>query len=139
MKNLQELFTLELKNIYALEKQIQETFNDIKSIKNDKLKKRVEKFVMSNTIHFIKIQALLHKNSINPGNTVDSVAKEILENLNTIHNSELKEPLKDAGFGASLNRLANYKKVNYTNVYYLAKALKMKKNKKEIKKDCKTI
>lgn len=134
MDNIKDLFHVELKNLYAMEKQIQETLSGLKEIKHAKLKKRVENFGMANTIHFIKIQSLLQKNSINPGNTVDSIAKEILDNINSIENSDIAAPLKEAGLATTFNRLAAYKKTNYANAYNLAKYAKKKKLKKKLRK-----
>ena len=65
--------------------------------------------------------------SINPGNTVDSVAEEMLDNISEISNMEaIPSKVKNAGMVASLYRLVSYKTVNYYNVRRMAKAMNMK-------------
>jgi ferritin-like metal-binding protein YciE len=72
--------------------------------------------------------------AINPGNTTDSVAQEMLKNISEIASMDLDINVKNAGLITSLNRLAAYKTIIYFNVRRMAKVLKMKKESKALKK-----
>ena len=134
MKSLNELFEKEFKNLYALEKQIDETFSDINPSNSKKLLKCTERFKKRNSKDYNTIRDMAQKASINPGNTTDSVAHEMLANISEINNVDVESTVKNAGMVASLNRLASYKTVSYYNVRRMAKALKMKKQAKKFKK-----
>ncbi|MEO6348470.1 MAG: DUF892 family protein [Aquaticitalea sp.] len=134
MQSLKELFEKEFKNLYALEKQIHDTMITLEPSESKKLKKRVKKFLKYNTSDFLTVQEIAQNLSINPGNTIDSVAQEILKNISEIAHLNLVVNEKNAGLIPSLNRLLAYKTINYYNVRRMAKALKMKKESKTLKK-----
>jgi len=134
MKNLEELYAAELKNIYAMEKQIQTTMDDFGKMKNEKLQKRLEKFTEHNDADLERIQKLLKKQSVNPGSTTDSVANEILLNLTNISSGDYSSAVKEAGLVASFIRLSAYKTSNYINAYRMAKTLEGKRGRKKLSK-----
>lgn len=134
MKDLTDLYEAELKNLYALEKQIQSSLQNDYKVKNERLKKRLDKFTSHNEKDFQRIQKVLQKQEINPGSTTDSVAQEILDNISTITNETMKSTVKEAGLVASLIRLSAYKTSNYLTAYRIAKALNGKRGRKKLKK-----
>ncbi|MDN3491717.1 DUF892 family protein [Winogradskyella bathintestinalis] len=127
MESLKDLFEKEFKNLYALEKQIQDTLETLKSPRPKELKANVEEFKKNNTSDFNTVQSIAQNLSINPGNTVDSVAQEMLTNISEIADMEdIPNRVRNAGLVASLYRLVSYKTVNYYSVRQMAKALNMK-------------
>ncbi len=133
MKNLEELFISELKNLYAMEKQIGATMQELKPLNHDKLDKRINKISKKNNSDYEVVKSLLQKHSINPGSTTDSVAMEIMTNIKNENSSNITAKVKEAGQLASYNRLLAYKAANYENTYRMAKTLKMKKARKKLK------
>lgn len=128
MEHFNDLFEKELKNLYALEKQIQDTFDTLELPKPKGLKECVVSLKKRNTSDLNTVQEIASTLSINPGNTVDSVAQEMLENISEISTMEdIPNKVKHAGLVASLYRLVSYKTVNYYNVRRMAKALNMKR------------
>lgn len=134
MQSLKDLFEKEFKNLYAFEKQIQDTMMSVEPSQSKKLMKQVDKFTKYNKSDYATIQGMAQNLSINPGNTIDSVAQEMLKNISGISNLDLDINVKNAGLMMSLNRLVAYKTINYYNVRRMAKALKMKKESKALKK-----
>ena len=61
--------------------------------------------------------------SVDPGNTTDSVAQEMIENLKDIVSQQIPQEVKDEGMLASFNRLNYYRMACYENTYELAKKL----------------
>ncbi|WP_178991086.1 DUF892 family protein [Winogradskyella schleiferi] len=134
MENLNDLFEKELKNLYALEKQMQDTFETLESPKPKGLKACVEKLKKRNTSDLNTVQEIANNLSINPGNTVDSVAQEMLDNISEISSmEEIPNKVKNAGLVASLYRLVSYKTVNYYNVRRMAKAMNMKREARQLR------
>lgn len=133
MKTLEELFMAEIKNLYAMEKQIEIGLENISSTENEKLAKRIAKYKERNKQDYETIQSLLQYLSINPGNTTDSVVNEILENLSQIYSGKYNEAI-EAGLIASMIRLSSYKTANYKISRRMAKTLKVKKAPKQLKK-----
>lgn len=134
MQNLKELFEKEFKNLYAFEKQIQNAMMSLKPSRSKKLMKRVDKFTKYNTSDYATIKEMAITLSINPGNTIDSVAQEMLNNITEITNLDIDINVKNAGLITSFNRLVAYKTISYYNVRRMAKALSMKKESKTLKK-----
>jgi len=134
MTNLSGLFEKEFKNLYALEKQIQETLMNITHVEDKKLSKRIFNFLKTNASDYKKVKSMANDLAINPGNTTDSVVAEMLENISNIDSDTIEQKVKEAGLLASFNRLANYKIVSYFNARRMAKALSMSKIAKQLKK-----
>lgn len=134
MKNLQDLFVAEFKNLYAIEKQILETFGNIEHIEHSKLKQRIDQIMEASEKDFEVIQKLLKNMELNPGNTVDSVAEQILTNIISIDSQDLSPLLKDAAIMPSLIRLSYYKTANYNTARRLAQSLEIRKVEKKLKK-----
>lgn len=134
MESLNGLLEQELKNLYALEKQIWDTASDLmEEIENKHLKKRFEKQAKYSEKNFQAVHHILQGKGINPGNTSDSVAEEMVLNLTQIQNEELNKSVKSAGMVSSLQRLAHYQLACITNVREMAKQLNEKSVKNNLK------
>lgn len=134
MKTLKDLFEIEFKNLYAIEKQTCEIVDRIRYIFNDKsTEKRFQKFISNAQKSKEGIQAYLAEQKINPGSTTDSVMQEMLQNIVDITNKRINKDIKEMGLLCSLNRATHYKIACYKNVRTLAKQLGIENIDKEIK------
>ncbi len=134
MKTLKDLFEIEFKNLYAIEKQTCEIVDRIRYIFNDKsAEKRFQKFISNAQKSKEGIQAYLAEQKINPGSTTDSVMQEMLQNIVDITNKRINKDIKEMGLLCSLNRATHYKIACYKNVRTLAKQLGIENIDKEIK------
>ena len=134
MDSIQDLLTSELKNLYALEKQIWDATSDWKDqISNKHLAKRVKKQAKYSEKNFQAVHHLLQSYSINPSSTTDSVAEEMITNLHQIQNQTIDADVKHAGFLSSLQRLVHYQLACFKNCREIAKRSKQKSVKNELK------
>ena len=125
MKDLTDLFNSEFKNLYALEKECAEIFEVVQAeIKDPDLLQIAVDLVVECNNQLDLLQQALRDNDINPGNTTDSVAQEMIENLKDISAMKIPQEVKDEGLLASFNRLNYYRMACYENTYELAKKLK---------------
>ena len=124
MNNLTDLFNSEFKNLYALEKECAEIFETVQERIEDPdlLQIAVELTTECNSQLELLQQALRDKN-LNPGNTTDSVAQEMIENIKEISLLKIPQEVKDEGLLASFNRMSYYRIACYENTYELAKKL----------------
>ena len=124
MKTLTDLFNSEFKNLYALEKECAEIFEAVQEeIKDpDLLQIAIELAKDSEKQSELLTEALRIK-SIDPSNTSDSMAQEMIENLKEISTLNIPQEVKDEGLLASFNRLNYYRMACYENSYELAKKL----------------
>ena len=124
MNNLTDLFNSEFKNLYALEKECAEIFESVQEeIEDLDLQQIAVELTKECTKQKTLLQEALLKKNINPGNTTDSVAQEMIENLKDIASQEIPQEVKDEGLLASFNRLNYYRVACYENTYELAKKL----------------
>ena len=134
MKDLKDLFQAEFKNLYAMEKQTLNEIEEFPKVDNKRFEKALNRLSKSNSRNFQKIQDMNSEMELNPGNTTDSVAQELLANILEINAQSLSSEMSQAGLLASFNRLANYRYANYYNAYQMAKAAKLTSEKKQLKK-----
>ncbi|MBV7441637.1 DUF892 family protein [Weeksellaceae bacterium TAE3-ERU29] len=145
MENYKTIFELELKNLYASEKQICETLSKLDNyILDDKAKKLLEKAKEEHLKNFLNLQKLLKTKTINPGSTKDSIISEMSNNFESYLNTTYSKNEKEVSIIASLIRLFYYQNANFRVAQNMSKSLdedilkkmikKMrKKNKKKIK------
>lgn len=117
-----EILGKELSNLYAIAKQVNTYFETNRA---GFLEQRMRK-VLNNYKEFSggsekKTAAMLRELKVNPGNTSDSIVKDITENLNDIEKSAHDNAVKELGYTLSLNRLISYHKANYENMEWLMK------------------
>lgn len=122
MNTLTDLFNSELKNLYALEKECIEVFEAVQvEIEDEDLQQIAVELVKESKKQFDLLQQALRDKDINPGNTTDSVAQEMIENIKEIASQKFPQELKDEGLLASFNRMSYYRIACYENTYELAK------------------
>ncbi|MXV37484.1 DUF892 family protein [Flavobacteriaceae bacterium Ap0902] len=141
METKQNILHSELKNLYALEKQSEEVMTTVlKGVKNKKVQKFLKKWQKADRQDYKAVKRLLEKNKINPGSTVDSVASEILKNIQEIASqTDTTKEAKAIGLYASLNRLVHYKIACYEASHKMAKAMGDSKLEKTLKKSSKNL
>ena len=121
---LADLFNSEFKNLYALEKECTEIFEAVQSeIEDADIKLIAVELTKDASTQFELLQKALRSKEINPGNTTDSVAQEMIENLKEISSQKIPQEVKDEGILGSFNRLNYYRMACYENAYELAKKL----------------
>lgn len=121
---LSDLFNSEFKNLYALEKECTEIFEAVQSeIKDADIKLIAVELAKDASNQLELLQQALRTKEINPGNTTDSVAQEMIENLKEISSQKTPQEVKDEGILGSFNRLNYYRMACYENAYELAKKL----------------
>ena len=124
MNNLSDLFNSEFKNLYALEKECVEIFEAVQDeIEDQDLMQIAKELAQDSGKQFELLQEALRKTEVNPGNTTDSVAQEMIENLKEISSLEIPQEVKDESILGSFNRLNYYRMACYENTYELAKKL----------------
>lgn len=124
MNNLTDLFNSEFKNLYALEKECVETFEAVqKEIEDQDLLQIAGELAKESEKQLELLQEALRDKDINPGNTTDSVAQEMIENIKEISSRKIPQEVKDEGLLGSFNRMSYYRMACYENTYELAKKL----------------
>ncbi|MFC4097290.1 hypothetical protein [Euzebyella saccharophila] len=112
----------ELSNAYALTKQINNLFENFDHTFLDKRTKlTLTAYLDWNQKYEKSFSESLRELGINPGNTIDSVAKEMLDNISELDNEKLSKSVKNLSFKLCLNRLLSYHKANMENIQELLK------------------
>ena len=125
MNSLTDLFNSEFKNLYALEKECIEIFESVQEeIEDQDLLQIAKELANDSSKQFELLQEAAKKIDINPGNTTDYVAQEMIENLKEISLQQIPHEVKDEGILGSFNRMNYYRMACYENTYELAKKLK---------------
>lgn len=124
MKTLTDLFNSEFNNLNALEKECADIFEAVQeNIEDpDLLQIAIDLAAETKSQSELLIEALLDKN-ITSGDTTDTVAQEMIENLKEISSQEIPQEIKDEALLGSFNRLNYYRMACYENAYELAKKL----------------
>ena len=124
MKTLTDLFNSEFNNLNALEKECADIFEAVQeNIEDpDLLQIAIDLAAETKSQSELLNEALLDKN-ITSGDTTDTVAQEMIENLKEISSQEIPQEIKDEALLGSFNRLNYYRMACYENAYELAKKL----------------
>ena len=121
MNNLNDLFNSEFTNLYTLEKECAEIFESVQvEIEDQDLMQIAIELAEESKKQFNLLQEALRKKNINPGNTTDSVAQEMIENIKESASQQIPQEVKDEGLLASFNRMSYYRIACYENTYELA-------------------
>ena len=124
MNSLTDLFNSEFKNLYALEKECIEIFESVQEeIEDQDLLQIAKELANDSSKQFELLQEAAKKIDINPGNTTDYVAQEMIENLKEISSQQIPQEVKDEAILGSFNRMNYYRMACYENTYELAKKL----------------
>jgi len=118
--NLSDLRAKELSNLYAMFKQTNEYFNGSAiSFLTDKNQLMLTYYIKHTCGLEEEVSATLQDLSINPGNTKDSIAEEMTENLKDIIKMDIKSDVREKGYLLSINRLMSYQIANLENLSFL--------------------
>ncbi len=121
---LSDLFNSEFKNLYALEKECTEIYEAVqKEINDPDLLQIAVELGKESSKQLDLLREALQAKMINPGNTTDSVAQQMIENLKEISTHQIAQDIKDESILGSFNRLNYYRMACYENAYELAKKL----------------
>ena len=124
MNSLTDLFNSEFKNLYALEKECIEIFESVQEeIEDQDLLQIAKELANDSSKQFERLQKAAQKIDVNPGNTTDYVAQEMIENLKEISSQQIPQEVKDEAILGSFNRMNYYRMACYENTYELAKKL----------------
>ncbi|HTN68173.1 MAG TPA: DUF892 family protein [Dysgonamonadaceae bacterium] len=124
MNNLADLFNSEFKNLYSLEKECAEVFNDVQGkIEDQDLQQIAVNLSTECKKQSDLIQQALQGKAIDLKGTKDAVAEAMIDNLREISTKDIPQEVKDEGLLASFNRLNYYRMACYENTYELTKKL----------------
>lgn len=115
-----EILGKELSNLYAIAKQVNTYFDgsDI-SFLSERTKVALGDYVKFSCANEEETSESLRSIEVNPGNTIDSIVSEIMENLNEVVKGNYSNELKELSYQLSLNRLVGYHIANIENLIYL--------------------
>lgn len=123
--NKEELFSKELSNLYAIAKQVNHYFDgsDISFLSEKDYLILVE-YVKFSCANEEQVSSSLRNLDINPGNTTDSIVKEMTDNLHEIATQTgLNKEVRALGYMMSVNRLVCYHAANIHNLDYRGRNL----------------
>lgn len=133
---IKDVMEAELKNIYAMEKQILDVLPDVsQKVDSKKVQKKSKKFEKKCSKGLDVAKKLLDELELNSTNTKDSVVEQMTKNILEIsNNAKLDDKVKKMGILTSIRRLKAYRKSCYKNTRYCAKKAGLKKVAKQINK-----
>lgn len=135
MKDLNSLLESEIKEIYAAEKLLLETFPKILEASTyKKLIKQLAKDLNKTEEQYTRIQKICAQMEINPGSTKSKILEEIINQYNSEFNSNASEEVRDSIIASNIRKIRHYEISVYETAYRYAKELKLKKTKKKLKK-----
>ncbi|WP_235297919.1 hypothetical protein [Portibacter marinus] len=117
--NIDDLKAKELSNLYAMFKQTNDYFDGSEiSFLTEKKQLMLTYYIKHTCGLEEQITETLRDMGINPGNTKDSIAEEMTENLKEIIKEEIEDGVKEVGYLLSLNRLMSYQISNLENLQF---------------------
>lgn len=124
MKNLQELFEHELKDIYSAEKQLTEALPNMRdAASHEKLKKGFADHLEQTKSQMQKVRAILDELDVNPGNTKCDAMEGLIEEGKGIIKEDAPANVKDAALIAAAQRVEHYEISAYGTAVEYAKTL----------------
>ena len=117
----EDLLGKELSNLYAIAKQVNHYFkdSDIKFL-SEREQLLLTTYVAFSNANEKETSENLRSIQVNPGNTIDSIVKEITENLHQIATEKgTGKKVRELSFMMSFNRLVAYHTANMENIQYL--------------------
>lgn len=116
---IEDIREKELKNLYALFKQCNEYFDGSEiSFLTDKKQLMLTYYIKFTCTLEEEVSNVLNEMEINPGNTKDSIAEEIVQNLSETISMEIEDGPKEIGYLLSVNRLMSYQIANLQNLQF---------------------
>ena len=136
MKNLNELFVHQIKDLYSAEKQLLEAMPKMEqAASSSKLKKAFGDHLKQTQEQFDTLQSICDKLDINPGNKKCKAMAGLIEEAEHMVKAKADEDVRDAGLIAAVQRIEHYEISGYGTARQYAEAL----GHKSIEKNLKTI
>ena len=126
MKNLNDLFEHEIKDIYSAEKQLTEAFQTLIDESSDsKLNTTLIKYRKKTYSHFTSFKEITDELDINPSNTNCEAMEGLIKEWKNLLEHDLSPNVKDAGLIARVQRIMHYEISAYGTAVRYAKELGM--------------
>ncbi len=124
MKNLQDLFEHELKDIYSAEKQLTEALPAMaKAATDSKLVQAFSVHLEETKKHLQRVEAICQELGVNPGNTKCDAMEGLIKEGEAMAKEDAPGDVKDAGLIASAQRVEHYEISAYGTAVRFAKEL----------------
>ena len=126
MKNLNDLFEHEIKDIYSAEKQLTEAFQTLIDESSDsKLNTMLIEYRKKTYSHFTSFKEITDELDINPSNTNCEAMEGLIKEWKNLLEHDLSPNVKDAGLIARVQRIMHYEISAYGTAVRYAKELGM--------------
>ena len=133
MKNLQDLFEHEIKDLYSAEKQLIAALPKmVKAASNKKLVKAFSSHLKETKNHFKTVQGICKKLKINPGNMKCKAMAGLIKECEGMVKEDASPAVKDAGLIACAQRVEHYEISGYGTACQYALTLGHKKIAKQL-------
>ncbi|MGB7785599.1 MAG: ferritin-like domain-containing protein [Salinimicrobium sp.] len=128
MKDLNELFEHQLKDLYSAESQLIKALPKMaKNAHNEKLKKAFEDHLEETREHKSRLEEICSELDINPRGETCKAMKGLIEEAEDFLKEDATEEVRDAGLIAEAQRVEHYEIAGYGTVVRYAKELGHKK------------
>ena len=135
MKNLEDLFQHQLKDLYSAESQLIKALPKMqKEASDEKLKKAIEKHLEETKEHKERLKKVCDELGIKPTGEECKAMKGLIEEAEHFLKEDADEDVKDAGIIAEAQRVEHYEISGYGTVIRYAKELGHDKIAKELAK-----
>lgn len=124
MKNLQDLFEHELKDLYSAEKQLTEALPAMMHAATDsELTQAFSKHLEETKEHLQRVDDICRELGVNPGNTKCDAMEGLIEEGEGMIKGDAPGDVKDAGLIAAAQRVEHYEISGYGTAVRFAKEL----------------
>lgn len=124
MKNLNDLFEHQLKDLYSAENQLVEALPKMQKNANDsKLKKAFEKHLKETEGHIKRLEEITEKLGIKPTGETCKAMKGLIKEAESFLEEDTEKEVRDAGLIAEAQRVEHYEISAYGTAVRYAKEL----------------
>ena len=124
MKNLQDLFEHEMKDLYSAEKQLIEAMPKlVKAAHDERLRQAFEQHLSETKEQFDTVRKICDMLDINPGNTKCDAMAGLIKECEGMVKHDAPAAVKDAGLIACAQRVEHYEISGYGTARQYAEAL----------------
>ncbi len=124
MKNLEDLFEHQLKDLYSAETQLIKALPKMQEkANNEKLKKAIEKHLQETKEHKKRLQEICDELRIKPTGEECKAMKGLIEEAESFLKEDADKDVRDAGIIAEAQRVEHYEISGYGTVIRYAKEL----------------
>ena len=124
MRNLEDLFKHQLKDLYSAENQLVEALPKMqKNANDDKLKKAFEKHLKETQGHVKRLEEICEKLDIKPTGETCKAMKGLVKEAESFLEEDTEKDVRDAGLIAEAQRVEHYEISGYGTAVRYAKEL----------------